>query len=269
MPAQSVPLLRQLWRNTIIYPRYWRRAQLWVASILDPLFGWGSILDGFRLPLQGQALKLVGGLEDGSYVIPEHTRSRVLMSPGVGYSSKFERALAEQGMTVFLADASVSAPAESHDSFHFTKRFVGLGRSHITFDSWLNSSRVEDESFVVQMDIEGAEWRALSPKSLSNDNLLRVEWIALELHELETLFTISLKGLKRRRVLRRLLASHSVVFSRPNNCGGSFLFTGRPVPSLLEATFVRKDLVQLTQASSTSIPTFSNCEQLPAVPWPS
>lgn len=268
MPAQPVPLLRQLWRNTIIYPRYWRQAQLWIASILNPLFRWSSILDGFRAPLQGQGLKLVGALEDGSYVIPEHTSSRILMSPGVGSSSKFELALAEQGMSVFLADASVSAPAENHDNFHFTKNFVGLGRSHITFDSWLKSSRVEDQSFVVQMDIEGAEWLALSPKSLSKDNLLRVEWIALELHELETLFTISLKGLKRRRVLRRLLTSHSLVFSRPNNCGGYFLFTGRLVPSLLEATLVRKDLVRFTQAKSTSIPTFSNCEHLPAIPWP-
>jgi len=260
-------ILRLAWRNTVLYPRYWRVAQLSVSSVLERHLKFLDVLAKLRSEYRGVGLELVGDGRDGSYVIPKNTSARVLMSPGVGYTSKFELSLAEKGFRVYLADASVAGPAESHENFVFKKEFIGLGANHLSFDSWLKESTDDHEPIVVQMDVEGGEWTALDVKSLSRANLLRIEWIALELHELETLFALTFKGARRRRVLSRILDSHCIVFSRPNNCGGRFHYSGHTVPSLLEVTLLRRDLCVEEPGSLIPKVLFQNCPEKPAIPW--
>lgn len=267
MLEKVLMILRLAWRNTYVYPRYWRSAQLAVSGVLESRNGFLDLLGTLKSPFSGVGLELVGDGLDGSYVVPKHTAARVLMSPGVGFTSTFELHLAKRGLQVYMADASVDGPAESHENFVFRKKFIGLRSDHLSFDSWLEESTFDHEPFVVQMDVEGGEWDALHVRSLSRANLLRIEWIALELHELETLFAITLKGARRRRVLSRILDSHAVVFSRPNNCGGRFSYLGQSVPSLLEVTLLRRDLCVEEPSSKIPEVRFQNCPQKPPIPW--
>ena len=62
----------------------------------------------------------IGGYGDGSYLIPDDLEGVThCFSPGVGPSSSLEFNLAQRGIEVFMADASVSGPAVSHERFHF------------------------------------------------------------------------------------------------------------------------------------------------------
>ncbi|MFA6141544.1 MAG: FkbM family methyltransferase, partial [Hyphomicrobium sp.] len=91
---------------------------------------------------------------------------------------------------------------------------------------------------ILQMDIEGAEYRVLT--SLSDSLLRRFRIIVIEFHELDQMFS-RFGHLTMRGTFDRLLDTHAVVHIHPNNNTPAVERHGLSVPPLMEFTFYRRD----------------------------
>jgi hypothetical protein len=192
----------------------------------------------------GRDLIRVGPDGDGGYLMPDDFDGiRYAFSPGVSDESGFEAALANRGIKVFLADKSVDGPAEAHDGFVFDKKFVGAfsDDEYMTLDAWKERHIDDyDGDLLLQMDIEGFEYETLL--ATSEKLLQQFRIIVLEVHSLEHLPGRPWFDLVS-RAFRKLLATHSVVHSHPNNCCGTVRSMGLELPRIMEMTFYRKDRI--------------------------
>lgn len=191
---------------------------------------------------------------DGGYLVPNDLDDlAACFSPGVSAISGFEKDCADLGMQVFLADASVDAPALHHERFTFTKKFLGVttNREFMTLDDWVSISLPQSNSdLMLQMDIEGYEYEALL--NVSSNLLRRFRIIVVEFHSLDQLWNKPFFGVAS-RVFERLLQTHSCVHIHPNNCHQPLNWRGLVLPYLAEFTFLRNDRIR-TRSRATSFP---------------
>lgn len=178
-----------------------------------------------------------GPKEDGGYLIPNDLDGiSACFSPGVSSISGFEKDCADCGIKVYLSDASVDAPAESHQLFEFSKTFIGGGyarENFITLEQWIaQSSEDNSDELMMQMDIEGFEYEVLDHVSV--ELLKRFRIIVIEFHELEKFS----KG--KARVFKKLLKTHSCLHIHPNNCCGVVKLLNLEVPRIMEFTFLKE-----------------------------
>ena len=184
---------------------------------------------------------------DGGYLIPDDLEGiHACFSPGVSDISGFEKDCADQGIKVFLADASVDKAADEHELFHFTKKFIGGTErdNFITLDDWVNSSTNEGSSdLMMQIDIEGDEYEVFDATSKALMQRFRI--IVAEFHELDKLAEMDSDRCKEIfSVLNQILTTHSCVHLHPNNCCGSLPYEDFDFPKVMEFTFVRKDFIK-------------------------
>jgi hypothetical protein len=121
------------------------------------------------------SLMRYGDCGDGGYLMPSDlTNISACFSPGVDKIASFEQHLSEFGVYSHLADYSVESPPSSLKFKTFTKKFIGSINSeiYITLDEWVNQleSCDDDSNYILQMDIEGAEYSSILACS---DNLLK------------------------------------------------------------------------------------------------
>ncbi len=177
---------------------------------------------------------------DGGYLIPNDLVGiSACFSPGVSIISGFEKDCADRGMRVYLADASVDAPSESHHLFEFSKTFIGgySRENFITLDQWVAKSSEETiNDFMMQMDIEGYEYEALS--AVSVELMKRFRIIVIEFHGVDNL------DRNKVRVFKKLLNTHTCVHIHPNNCCGFVRLFNIEIPRVMEFTFLRKDRIK-------------------------
>lgn len=144
-------------------------------------------------------------------------------------------------MQVYLADRSVERPATEHDSFHFTRKFVGATSDDdfMTLDHWVTSSLPDAKGdLLLQMDIEGFEYETLL--AASDALMRRFRIIVAEFHYLDQLWSrpfFSVAG----RAFAKILQTHACIHLHPNNCCGSVPREGLDLPRIMEFTFLRKD----------------------------
>jgi hypothetical protein len=184
---------------------------------------------------------------DGGYLIPDDLDGiKACFSPGVSSISGFELECAELGIDVYLADASVESPADEHPRFHFRKAFIGhqTKGDFITMDDWMRDA-IGDQSgdMILQMDIEGWEYKALN--AISEENLNRFRIIILEFHGLDYLLNYKI------RAFRKLLKNHSCVHIHPNNCCAPTPIGSISMPRMMEFTFLRNDRIKSRQFQCT------------------
>jgi len=184
---------------------------------------------------------------DGGYVVPDDYEGiKVCFSPGVGAYSGFEKDLADKGIKVYMADASVEKPLIEHENFHFIKKFIGPKTSGnvITMEDWTREEFLKnDDDMILQMDIEGHEYDALL--SMSPELISRFRVIILELHWLYRFWDPAFYDMVN-TVFGKLLKDHHCVHVHPNNCCGIFKFNGVAIPRAGEFSFIRKDRVKET-----------------------
>lgn len=184
----------------------------------------------------------IGPAGDGGYLVPDDLLGiTACISPGVGIETGFDRAMADRGIDVYMADASASGAPEANERFHFTKKFVDVfeNDTNTRLDSLCAStSTPRDSDLILQMDIEGAEWRVLLDASA--DTLKRFRIMVIEFHGLQEMFGRFSFGLIESTFIK-LLQTHSVVHIHPNNICAPTRFNGLTIPSLLEITFYRND----------------------------
>jgi hypothetical protein len=205
-------------------------------------------------PLQtNHDLIRLGGATDGGYLVPNDIEGiEVCFSPGVSRVAAFEEDLTKRGIRCFLADYSVDSPPVANDLFDFEKKYLGPVDSgnFMTLESWMNIKAPTRSDFILQMDIEGAEYGVLfdtSPETLRKFRVLVVEF-----HRLDALCDkmgyelISL-------VFAKILKDFEVVHIHPNNCDEPVPFQGLAIPPVMEFTFLRKDRIH-ARAPATSFP---------------
>lgn len=193
----------------------------------------------------GRELIRLGPKDDGGYLVPDDLAGiEACFSPGVSSCSDFEKACADLGMHVFLADKSVDQPAVFHDKFTFIKKYIGATTSQdfITMDDWVATSLPGSTSdLLLQMDIEGYEYETFL--SMSDRLLQRFRIIVVELHDLPRLWSRPYFSIVS-HAFEKVLQTHSCVHIHPNNCCGSITKDGLEIPRIVEATFVRKDRIR-------------------------
>lgn len=186
----------------------------------------------------------LGPRGDGGYLVPDDLAGiEACFSPGVSLVSGFEKDCANLGIKVFLADASVDQPAEMHDRFFFTKKFVGVttNEDFMTMDAWVASALPGSQAdLLLQIDIEGYEYETFLGAS---DGLLRrCRIIVAEFHNLDQLWNRPFFHLAE-RAFEKILQTHACVHIHPNNCCGILDLEDAPIPRVAEFTFLRKDRI--------------------------
>jgi hypothetical protein len=223
-------------------------------------------------PLEtSHSLIRLGPNGDGGYLVPNDLSGiSCCFSPGVSNVSGFERDCAERGIDVYLADKSVDGPADVHQRFHFTKKFLGAtsNQDFMTIDSWVdNSPKARDGDLILQIDIEGYEYEVFL--SASDALLRRFRIIVAEFHYLDQFWNRPFFSLAE-KVFRKVLQTHACVHIHPNNSCGKISQNGLTIPRAMEFTFYRKDRAftgnYMTQFPS---PLDSNNTSHPSMPLPS
>jgi len=212
---------------------------VWVDGSVDET----SLLDliaSLRPKRTDRAMKRFGANGDGGYLMPDDLDGiGACISPGVNIECGFDTDIANLGIDVFLADASVSGPPVAHDRFKFSKLYFDTYKSDntITIDEFCRDLASEQD-LILQMDIEGAEYRVLS--SVSESTLSRFRIMAIEFHDLDQLFNPfgfrEING-----VFAKLLSTHNVVHIHPNNLADPAVHGEIVIPPCMEFTFYRKD----------------------------
>ena len=195
----------------------------------------------YKSPLE---LERVGSGHDGGYLIPKDLSGvKALFSPGVGDNIEFDLEIANRGIPVYLADNSVDLDASNLPLVSFRKQHLAVKDSlnEITLGSWMELSGFDsnsNESFMLQMDIEGAEWEI--GKNLDSQTLGRFKIILVEVHELQRICTkVGLEEVS--SWFDRLSGTHKIVNAHVNNGDLPVPYRGILIPPLVELVFLRDD----------------------------
>lgn len=190
----------------------------------------------------GVPLVRIGPAGDGGYLVPDDLEGlRACISPGVSTEVGFDLQMAQRGIPVYMADASVSAPPIDHPLFKFFPKYIDVyeDAKNMRLDTlWQAVSDEHKGDAILQMDIEGAEYRVLL--DTSDDILSQFRIILLECHQLTHLF-----GRQNSQLImsafRKILRHFYVVHIHPNNACPATRRGEVEIPPLMEFTFLRKD----------------------------
>ena len=211
------------------------------------------VLEKIRPLTTDKPLIRIGGSDDGGYLIPDDLAGiEICFSPGVADTSDFEEAMAMRGMTCFMADYSVDAPAIKNKLFKFEKKFLGPAETetHMTLENWVNRNAPGQTDFILQMDIEDSEYDVLA--ATPREILQKFRIMTIEFHRFRKLFNkTELK--KFETVFAKLLLDFDIVHVHPNNHARQITYRGLKIPLVMEYTFLRKDRVK-TRTPTTSFP---------------
>lgn len=217
-------------------------------------------------PMQNKkGLRRFGANGDGGYLMPDDLEGvGALISLGVSDECSFDLAIAERGVPVYMADASVDGPPLDHEDFHFSKKFIkeradGLSETLQEFCS----RAPKDGDLILQMDIEGDEYAVLN--SAPSELLRRFRTMIIEFHDFHflvrpNLFNHVSKG------IRRILETHRVVHIHPNNCSPMFRLGEIEIPPTIEITFYRKDCDEFAEANGLRYPRPDDFDNVPTRP---
>ncbi len=191
-----------------------------------------------------QPMMRIGSPEDGGYLAPDDLDGvNVAVSPGVSTEVGFDLAMAQRGMEIYMADASVAAPPIEHPRFHFHKKFLDVFEDgeNMRLDTLCASIAPEHTGDrILQMDIEGAEYRVLL--DASDETLKSFRIMLVEFHYLDHMFAAFPFGLIK-AAFQKLLRFHRVVHIHPNNVSGPRVRDNVEIPPVMEFTFYRNDRV--------------------------
>ena len=183
----------------------------------------------------------IGGVGDGGYLIPDDLVGvEECFSPGVSVIAEFEKDLVGRGIRCYLADYSVDRSPFEHPMIDFVKKYLGVFDSEkfIRLESWVSGKRNSVGDLILQMDIEGSEYRVLL--DTPDEVLVKFRIIVIEFHHLNRLFeTFGFEVIN--LTFMKLLKNFDIVHMHPNNCREPVELFEFSVPPVMEFTFLRKD----------------------------
>jgi hypothetical protein len=191
----------------------------------------------------GNGIRL-GGDSDGAYVVPDLLEGiTASISPGVSEEIDFDLELGTRGIYSYMFDASVNPPARLTDKQFFEQIYLDSYESDVTKTlssvvKQVNSKHQGD--LLLQMDIEGAEYRCLHATEASV--LAKFRIIVLEFHDLDLFINNNLyRKFWIHPILKKLRMNHDVMHVHANNFGHVNYMHGLPMTNLLEITYLRRD----------------------------
>lgn len=193
----------------------------------------------------------VGGEGDGGYLVPDDLGNiSACFSPGVCEVANFELEFANRGIKCFLADYSVESPPVQNDLFDFEKKYLGQEEdsTHITLEDWVRRKAPDQSDFILQMDIEGAEYEVIF--DTSRETLRKFRILVIEFHRLESMIIKAGFDLINFS-FRKILMDFEIVHIHPNNAAKPRIYNGFEIPPTMEFTFLRKDRIRQSQPTST------------------
>ena len=161
-------------------------------------------------------------------------------------------------MEMHMADASVPGPPVAHPRLHFHKKFLDVfeDEENMCFNTLCTSIAQEaDGDYILQMDIEGEEYRVLL--DARDETLKRSRIMLVEFHHLDRMFA-KFPFQMIRATFQKLLRFHHVVHIHPNNVCGPRVRGDIKIPPVMEFTFYRKDRAILEAERNLDRSTF--CE---------
>ena len=206
----------------------------------------------------------LGGNIDGGYLVPDDLEGiEFCFSPGVSEVATFEEDLTKRGVKCFLADYSVDAPPIKDNLFDFEKKYIGTSEFDVfmTLEYWINEKAPGKSDFILQMDIEGAEYGVVL--ETSPETLKKFRIIVVEFHGLDAILDsgcyefISL-------TFAKILRDFEVVHIHPNNRSEPIVWRDIKIPPIMEFTFLRKDRIN-TRIPALSFPHKLDKTNVPSV----
>ncbi len=224
------------------------------------------VIDFFRPKPSPVPLLRIGGEGDGAYLVPDVLDSVVAcFSPGVSNRKSFEDELLlrfgiPSHMMDFSSDAAFFRTPLVEGKQTFLKKWLSAsaGPDNVSLTEWIALVGQGKSNFLLQMDIEGAEYLNLiaTPKKVLEKFLV----IVVEFHGLsDHLAGTNFKGSSLAATIDHLSGSFVSVHARANNCRPSFRFgPGLVVPDVLEVTFLRADYYRAGLVLSARQPLLPN-----------
>jgi hypothetical protein len=223
-PEKVVPAARAgfTWRKSASAARVERFLELFVPEVID------------------QPLIRVGSKHDGGYLIPDDLEGiGYVISPGVGPVVDFDADMAARGIDVVMLDASVKGPPIKNDRFHFKPVFLDsyVSDTTTTIDAEV-AALPADVDLLLEMDIEGSEWKVIHSMSAESQRRFRI--MAIEFHPItEAAHKWRLPDFE--SGIRKLLTTHRIVHVHLNNASSAVRLGGHRVADAIEVTFHRRD----------------------------
>lgn len=217
----------------------------------------------------GHDLIRIGGNSDGGYLLPNDLDGiEALFSPGVNNFKNFEDYLVENfKIKSFMCDytsdiSKLRTPIITGMQF-FEKKWLDVTGSDdaIDLNDWVTKNTTDGNDLILQMDIEGAEYRNLL--NLRPDVLKRFRMIVIELHGLRHLGHHSFLNGIFSETLKKINYEFICVHAHPNNCCGTTSYGDWIVPNVMEFTFLRKDRIK-TDKIPLALPHIKDVPNVPA-----
>jgi hypothetical protein len=125
----------------------------------------------------------------------------------------------------------------------FFRRYVGAytDETYITLQDWVNQCVPREyNNLLLQMDIEGAEYKVLAFEDLKL--IKRFAILVIEFHALQNMQFMPFSEVLE-AIFEKLYAHFVVVHAHPNNCCPSTQVGSVLIPNVLEVTFLRRDII--------------------------
>ena len=214
----------------------------WIANRLE-------LLEVLRPQSSPVPLKRLGGNWDGAYLVPDDLKDIVAcFSPGVSNTKRFEDELLDRyGIPSHMCDftsevSKFRTPLKDGQTFRKLWLDVDGAKNSISLEQWV-TEEVGDSpgDLILQIDIEGAEYRNLS--AASDELLSRFRIIVIELHALHQVNHPDRFARELGPLLDKLGRQFICVHAHPNNCEGDFRVSDSDLnlPKVHELTFLRRD----------------------------
>jgi hypothetical protein len=200
----------------------------------------------------GHALIRIGGDKDGAYLLPNDLAGiRACFSPGVNTYKRFEDDLTSRGIRCHMCDGSadlhrLETPLAPDHAQTFRKKWLEPlpGDDCISLEQWIaeeEGAAWKSADYILQMHIEGAEYRNLS--NLGEHVLSRFRIIVLELHYLDwMIFDQGFLNSCVLPLLKKLSSTHLLVHFHANNVTGTVRAAPDVyIPKIVELTYLRRD----------------------------
>lgn len=214
-----------------------------------------------------QPMVRIGSAGDGGYLAPQDLDDiKVVVSPGVSTEVSFDLTMAERGMQVYMVDASVAEPPVAHPRFHFQKKFLDVfeDEQNMRLDALCAAIAPEHVGErILQMDIEGAEYRVLL--DASDETLQSFRIMIVEFHHLDRMYA-AFPFRMIRATFHKLLRFFRVVHIHPNNVCRARVRNDIEIPPVMEFTFYRKDRAFLAPDKKLQFPHPLDRDNLPKLP---
>lgn len=194
----------------------------------------------------------IGSINDGGYLIPNDLDGvRYCFSPGVSDNSEFEYDLISRGIYCYLADGTVDKP-NLGDGFDFIKKNLDVYDTLQTssLKTWIDN-KAHDSEMILQMDIEGHEYKVILNTPIEVFQKFRI--IVIELHHIEKLGNQLVYDLIHSSI-QKLKESFTIVHLHANNYSKGKRIGKFTLPYYFEVTLIRDDrLNQSYQSKSYAI----------------